>query len=188
MFPPPFPPSALKKARASYDAIQEREIEKDKAYAELERKCNEALQDLDKNPLVLDIRAEIQTLQGQVDGLHIKGLELKRERLKNSKTQLLQDIDSLKQDRATVVSKVVPDVATKLIRSDEMGFLVAKLVKVAMFQGRCAAFEEVASLKEPFILEKISGYRSSSKEEFDRAGDGLVNVTPPTSVQGRDVS
>ncbi|GJT77642.1 hypothetical protein Tco_1044367 [Tanacetum coccineum] len=89
---------ALEKARASCDAIREREIKKDKAYAELERKCNEALQDLDKNPLVLDMH-----------------------------------IDSLKQDQATVVSKVVPDVATKLIRSDEMGFLVAKLVKAAMF-------------------------------------------------------
>ncbi|GKG39862.1 hypothetical protein Tco_0464007, partial [Tanacetum coccineum] len=38
--------------------------------AELERICNEALQDLDKNPLVLDMRAEIETLQGHVDGLY----------------------------------------------------------------------------------------------------------------------
>ncbi|GJV13039.1 hypothetical protein Tco_1354580 [Tanacetum coccineum] len=35
--------STLSKERASCDAIQEREVEKDKAYAELERKCNEAL-------------------------------------------------------------------------------------------------------------------------------------------------
>ncbi|GJZ45318.1 reverse transcriptase domain-containing protein [Tanacetum coccineum] len=39
-------------------------LEKDRAYAELERKCNEALQDLDKNPLVSDIRTEIKDLQG----------------------------------------------------------------------------------------------------------------------------
>ncbi|GJV05819.1 hypothetical protein Tco_1343475, partial [Tanacetum coccineum] len=62
--------SALTKARASCNVIQEREIEKDKAYVELERKCNDALQDLDKNPLVLDMRVEIETLQGQVDKLH----------------------------------------------------------------------------------------------------------------------
>ncbi|GJT16767.1 hypothetical protein Tco_0875473 [Tanacetum coccineum] len=62
--------SALHKARASCDAIREREIQKDKAYAELEKKCNEALQDLDKNPFVSDTRAEIETLQGQVSGLH----------------------------------------------------------------------------------------------------------------------
>ncbi|GKD09005.1 hypothetical protein Tco_1188690, partial [Tanacetum coccineum] len=49
--------STLEKARASCDAIWEREIEKDKAYAKPERKCKEALQELDKNPLVLDMHA-----------------------------------------------------------------------------------------------------------------------------------
>ncbi|GKC36725.1 hypothetical protein Tco_1049109, partial [Tanacetum coccineum] len=168
-------------------------------------KCKEALQDLDKNPLVLDMHAEIKTLQGQVDRLHseynrlvleekkwinyeqtlsilhakVEGLKLEKERLQNYETQLLQDIDNLKQDWATVLSKVVLDVAMKLIHSDEMGFLVAKLVKAAMFRGRCATFEEVASLKGHFILEKMSGYRSSSKEEFDRAGDGLANASYP---------
>ncbi|GJV41911.1 hypothetical protein Tco_1420351 [Tanacetum coccineum] len=39
--------------------IHEREVEKDKAYAELERKFNEALQDLEKNPIVLDMRSKI---------------------------------------------------------------------------------------------------------------------------------
>ncbi|GJV24051.1 hypothetical protein Tco_1376746 [Tanacetum coccineum] len=171
--------SALEKVRASYDVIREREIKKDKAYAELERNLMKLCRIWKKNPLVLDMRAEIEILEGQVDGLHIKGLELQRERLKNSKTQLMQDIDSLKQDRATVVSKVVPDMATKLILSDEIRFLVAKLVKAAMFRGRCAAFQEVASLKEPFILEKMPGYRSSLKEEFDRAIDGLANTSYP---------
>ncbi|GKG05648.1 hypothetical protein Tco_0325734, partial [Tanacetum coccineum] len=85
----------------------------------------------------------------------------------------------LKQDWATVLSKVVPDVAMKLIHSDEIGFLVANLVKAANIRGRCAAFEEVASLKGHFILEKMCGYRSSSKEEFDRDGDGLANASYP---------
>ncbi|GJR42607.1 hypothetical protein Tco_1310710 [Tanacetum coccineum] len=165
--------SALKKARASCDGIREREIKKDKAYSELEMKCDEALLDLDKNPLVLDMRT-LSMLYAKVEGL-----ELERERLKNYETQLLQDIDSLKEDRATMVSKVVPDVAKKLIRSDEMGFLVAKLVKASMFQGRCAAFEEVTSLKKPFLLEKMPGYRSSSKEEFDLADDSLANASYP---------
>ncbi|GKC09735.1 hypothetical protein Tco_1001345 [Tanacetum coccineum] len=101
---------ALSKARASCDAIQEREVAKDKVYAELERKCNEALQDLEKNLIVLDMRSEIETLQGQVDKLHseysrlileekkwvnyeqtlsilctkVKGLESERELLKSS--------------------------------------------------------------------------------------------------------
>ncbi|GJV66365.1 hypothetical protein Tco_1477193 [Tanacetum coccineum] len=153
-------------------------MRQDKAYAELERKCNKALQDLDKNPLVSDMRINYeQTLS--ILRAKVEGLELEKERLKNSKTQLMQDIDSLKQDRATMVSKVVPNVDTKPIRSDEMGFLVAKLVKAAMFRGRCATFKEVASLKGLFILEKMPGYRSSSKKEFDRAGDGLANASYP---------
>nr|GEZ43822.1 UBN2 domain-containing protein [Tanacetum cinerariifolium] len=40
--------STLSEARATCDAIREREKEKDKAYAELEAKCNDALQDLEK--------------------------------------------------------------------------------------------------------------------------------------------
>nr|GEY41750.1 hypothetical protein [Tanacetum cinerariifolium] len=78
--------------------------------------------DLDKNPLVSDMRAEIKALQGQVDGLHgeysrlileerkwvnyeqtlsslqakIKDIESEREKLNSSKTQLLRERDSLK--------------------------------------------------------------------------------------------
>ncbi|GKE33243.1 hypothetical protein Tco_1452565 [Tanacetum coccineum] len=148
---------ALHKARASCDVIREREIKKDKAYVELEKKCNEALQDLDKNPLIFDMHSEIETLQGQS----------LREKFKISEAQLLQENDSLKQDRAAVVTKVVPYAAMKLIQSDDMGILIVKLVKASMFHGRCAVFEEVANLKEPFVLEKMPGYRPSSKEEFD---------------------
>ncbi|GKG59024.1 hypothetical protein Tco_0602733, partial [Tanacetum coccineum] len=43
---------------------------KDKAYAKLEAKFNNALHDLEKNPLVLDLHEEIETLKGQVEKLH----------------------------------------------------------------------------------------------------------------------
>ncbi|GKD38321.1 hypothetical protein Tco_1258528, partial [Tanacetum coccineum] len=167
--------STLSKARASCDAIRERKVKKDKVYAELEMKCNEALQDLEKNPLVLDMRSEIVTLQGQVDKLHseycklileekkwvnyeqnlsvlrikVEGLESKREWLNSSKIQLLQEIDSLRQDRAAVVSKVVPHVATELVGSNEMGLLVARLIKAAMFYGS----DDLATTSYPFIAE-----------------------------------
>ncbi|GJX66886.1 hypothetical protein Tco_0302613 [Tanacetum coccineum] len=97
----------------------QRESEKEKAYAKLERKCNNALWDMDKNPLVLDMHAEIETLQG-----------------------------------AAIVAKVVPHVAMELVRSDEMGLLVAWLAKEAIFYGRCTTFEEVAALKEPLVALK----------------------------------
>ncbi|GKE34201.1 hypothetical protein Tco_1453523 [Tanacetum coccineum] len=139
--------SALHKATASYDVIQARELENDRAYAKLESKCNEALLDLNKNPLV----TEIETLQGRVDGLHSECTRL--------------EMDALKQDGASVIAKVVPDAATKLIHIDEMGMLVAKLVKASIIYGRCADFEDVAKLKEPFVMEKMVGYRPSSKQE-----------------------
>nr|GEU37339.1 hypothetical protein [Tanacetum cinerariifolium] len=166
--------SALDKATASCDAIRARELEKDKAYTELERKCNEALFDLDKNPLVTDMWTEIETLQGHVDGF-----ESKRERLKLSEIQLLQEMDALKQDRASVVAKVVPDAAIKLIRSDEIGILVMKLVTASIIYGRCAAFKEVAKLKDPFVMDKMAGYRPSSKQKYDQAGDDLANASYP---------
>nr|GEW88234.1 reverse transcriptase domain-containing protein [Tanacetum cinerariifolium] len=196
--------SALHKATASCDAIRARELKKDIAYAELERKCNEALLDMDKNLLVADIGTEIETLHGRVDGLYnectqlvleekkwinydqtlfslqskIEGLKSERER----ETQALRDSifarDGCVKARS-VVAKVVLDAATKLIRSDEMGMLVAKLVKASIIYGRCAAFEEVAKLKDPFVMEKMDGYRPSSKQKYDQHGDDLTNASYP---------
>nr|GEZ23749.1 hypothetical protein [Tanacetum cinerariifolium] len=80
-------------------------------------------------------------------------------------------------DRTSVVAKVVPDTAIKLIRGDEIGMLVAKLVKASIIYGSCAALEEVAKLKEPFVMEKMVGYRPSSKQEYDQAGDDLTNAS-----------
>ncbi|GJT29306.1 hypothetical protein Tco_0909581 [Tanacetum coccineum] len=166
---------------------------------ELKVKCNDALQYIDKNPLVLDMCVEIETLQGQVNRLHgeynrlvleekkwvnyeqtlvtlrsiVDGLEAKRERLNKSDTQLLQEVDGLKQDRVALIAKVIPYVATELVRSDKIGLLVARLVKIDLFHRRCSAFEEVAALKEPFELEKMFGYRPLLKREFHQAGDNL---------------
>ncbi|GKF17784.1 hypothetical protein Tco_0062702, partial [Tanacetum coccineum] len=39
--------------------------------------------------------------------------------------------------------------------------------------------EEVAKLKEPFILEKMPDYRTSSKDEYDRAGEDMANASYP---------
>ncbi|GKD37624.1 hypothetical protein Tco_1257831 [Tanacetum coccineum] len=171
--------SALHKARASYDAIREREVKKDKAYAELEKNCNEALQDLDKNPLVSDMCSKIETLQGQVKGFHneYNRLVLEEKKLANYEQTLSTLRVRVKDLEAAVVMKVIPDATMKLIQSDEVGILVAKLVKASMFCGRCAAFEEVANLKEPFVLEKMPGYRPSSKEEFDQARADLANAS-----------
>ncbi|GJY74063.1 hypothetical protein Tco_0478494 [Tanacetum coccineum] len=153
-------------------------IKKDKAYAELEKKCNEALQDLDKNPLISDMRSKIETLQ--VNSLYN---EYNRLVLEKKKCINYEQTLSTLHDMAVVVTKVVPDAAMKLIQSNEMGILIAKLAKASMFCGRCATLEEVANFKEPFVLEKMPGYRPSSKDEFDQAGDDLANASYPFLVE-----
>nr|GEX92268.1 hypothetical protein [Tanacetum cinerariifolium] len=80
-------------------------------------------------------------------------------------------------DRASVIAKVVSDAAIKLIRSDEIGMLVAKLVKASIIYGRWAAFGEVAKLKKAFVMEKMAGYCPSSKQECDQDGDDLANAS-----------
>nr|GEX65969.1 hypothetical protein [Tanacetum cinerariifolium] len=67
----------------------------------------------------------------------VKGLRSKGKRLKAFEIWLLQEVDSL------------------------------RLVKASIIYGRCIAFEEVAELKKPFVLEEMPGYHPSSKKEYD---------------------
>ncbi|GJU86882.1 hypothetical protein Tco_1294428 [Tanacetum coccineum] len=71
--------------------------------------------------------------------------------------------------KVEVVSKVVPYVAMKLVRSDEMHVLVGRLMSSAIFYGRYDALEEVLKMKEPFDLAKVKGYRPSYKKEHTKA-------------------
>nr|GFA58033.1 hypothetical protein [Tanacetum cinerariifolium] len=95
------------------------------------------------------------------------------------KRMVFIEIESLKQDRAAVVSKVIPDAVMKLIRNDDLGVLIAKLVKYSIIYARCQAFEELVDMEEPFVLEKMSCYRPSSKEEYDQVGDALADASYP---------
>ncbi|GJV50751.1 hypothetical protein Tco_1446492 [Tanacetum coccineum] len=168
---------ALSKAMASCDAIRERQVAKDKIetlHGQVDKLLSEYSTLILEEKKLVNYEQTLSVLRTKVEGL-----ESKMERLKSSEVQLLQEIDSLRQDRADVVSKVIPHVATKLIRSDRMGLLVARLVKAAMFHGRCTTYEEVGNLKEPFILKKMPGYRTSSRKEFDQAGDYLATASHP---------
>nr|GEV32234.1 hypothetical protein [Tanacetum cinerariifolium] len=109
----------------------------------------------------------------------VKGLRSKGKGLRASEIQLLQEVDSLRQDKVAVVARVILDAAMKLIRSDEMIVLIARFVNAYIIHGRCAAFEGVAKLKKPFVLEEMPDYRPSSKEEYDRAGNDLADASYP---------
>ncbi|GJS79090.1 hypothetical protein Tco_0728971 [Tanacetum coccineum] len=120
--------STLHKATTLYDVIQARELEKDRAYAELERKCNKALLDLDKNPLVADMRTEIETL--------------KRERLKLSEIQLLQEMDALKHDKSRSLQRG-PDCLLQTYIVMTWVLLVAAAVKDSLsISSRSDNFQE----------------------------------------------
>nr|GEW11105.1 hypothetical protein [Tanacetum cinerariifolium] len=156
---------ALHKAMASYDNIQEREIKKDKA--EYSRII------LEEN-MWINYEQTLSTLRAKVKGLRSKGKGLRAFEI-----QLLQEVDSLRQDRVAVVARVILDAIMKLIRSDEMSVLIARFVNAYIIHGRCAAFEEVAKLKKPFVLDEMPDYRPSSKEEYGRAGNDLANASYP---------
>ncbi|GJW46145.1 hypothetical protein Tco_0077791 [Tanacetum coccineum] len=168
--------STFSEARVACDVIRETEKEKYKAYAKLDTKCNDALQDLEKNPLVLDLRVEIETLQGQVEKLHSEYSRLVLED-KNGLTMIRHSLSFF--PRVAVVPKVVPHIAMKLVYSDEMGILVARLVKKAIIHGRYTAFKEVTDQKEPFELEKMSGYSPLSKKELNQASDNVATASYP---------
>ncbi|GJR08237.1 hypothetical protein Tco_0790889 [Tanacetum coccineum] len=69
------------------------------------------MEDFDKNPAVNKVAS----------------LEAEKVKLKAVEASLRQELLNAKLDRAEVVSKVVPYVAMKLVNSDDMGRLVAKL-------------------------------------------------------------
>ncbi|GJX39964.1 hypothetical protein Tco_0254954 [Tanacetum coccineum] len=153
---------ALHKATTSFDAIRARELKKDITYAELERKCNESLLDLNKNLLVADMRTEIETLQGRVDGLHSEY------RLKLSKIQLLQEMDALKQDRASVIAKVVPDAATKLIRSEWItGY------RPYSKQEYDQAGDDLATASYPFLFKYVNDPYASLEQLLSKKHESL---------------
>ncbi|GKA44700.1 hypothetical protein Tco_0737496 [Tanacetum coccineum] len=54
-----------------------------------------------------------------------------------------------------------------------------EVVKVSLRKERCAAFEKVADMKEPFDLPKVKAYRPSYKKEHTQSGNELATATFP---------
>nr|GEX03490.1 hypothetical protein [Tanacetum cinerariifolium] len=106
--------------------------------------------------------------------LKVTTLETKKARLEALEVSIQKEVEELKQDRRELVSKVVPYVAMELVYSDDMRSLVGKLVSFAIMYGRCRAVEQVASMKEPFDLLKVKGYRSSYKKDRTQASNDLA--------------
>ncbi|GKB90513.1 hypothetical protein Tco_0962785 [Tanacetum coccineum] len=191
----------------------------DKECEELKAKCEAAMEEFDKNLAVMVLHQKIMSLLAKVrqhkesvermllesqkwagyqENLmnlesKVSALESEKNKLEVAKATLYQEVESIKSDRAEVVLKVVPYVAMKLVHSDEMAMLVGKLVSSVVFYERCATFEEVADIKEPFDLVKVKGYRPSYKKEHTKPGNDLATASflflsevvadPSTSVE-----
>ncbi|GJS83028.1 hypothetical protein Tco_0749569 [Tanacetum coccineum] len=163
------------------------------------------MSDFEKNPTVIALREKISTLFTKVKEhkanlvrmmlesqkwasyqaslstleLQIASLEAEKARLEAVKVSLRKEVDDVKQDRMEVISKVVPYAAMKLMHNDDLGSLVGRLVSSAIFYERCKAFEQVARMKEPFVLSKVKGYLPSYKKEDNQAGNDLAIDTFP---------
>ncbi|GKA30916.1 hypothetical protein Tco_0717221 [Tanacetum coccineum] len=156
------------------EVFKERKKARDREYEELRLKCEAVMAEFDNKPLVNVLHQKIKSLLDEV-----AALEAKKDKLEAVEASLYQEVKVVKCDRVEVVSKVVPYVAMELVHSDEMAMLIGKLISSAIFYGRCAAFEEVTNMKEPFDLAKVKGYRISYKKEHTKAGNDLATTTFP---------
>ncbi|GJZ20709.1 hypothetical protein Tco_0557299 [Tanacetum coccineum] len=163
------------------EVLKEREKARDKECKDLKAKCEAAMEDFDKNPAMMVLCQKIMFLLDEVkenkesmermllenkkwagyqENLatlesKVAALEVEKGKLEAAEAMLRQEVEAVKCDRSEVVSKVVPYVTMELVQGDEMAMLVVKLVSYVVFYGRCAAFEEVADMKEPFDLAKV---------------------------------
>nr|GEV88786.1 hypothetical protein [Tanacetum cinerariifolium] len=129
----------VEQIKGECDFLMAREKAGDKECEELKAKCKAAMMVMDNNPNVKVLHENIVAL---LVGVKEHKASLNRMLLESAK--------------AKVVLKVVPYISMKLVHIDELGMLVGKLVSSAVFYERCATFEKVAEMKEPFDLTKKS--------------------------------
>ncbi|GKC04173.1 hypothetical protein Tco_0995783 [Tanacetum coccineum] len=151
--------------RAECNVLKDMEKARDQECEELKAKCEAVMANFDKKPAVNVLREKIVSLSEE----------------KLSKPLSIKSCNA-KLDWVEVVSNVVPYVAMKLVNSDDMGRLIAKLVYASILFGWCQAFEEVARMKEPFNITKVKGYKSCYKQEHVRVGNELTAATFPFLV------
>ncbi|GJY15598.1 hypothetical protein Tco_0386020 [Tanacetum coccineum] len=116
-----------------------------------------------QNLVVLALRKKISSLAADVK----EHKEADKARLEAVETSLRREIE------------VIPYAAMELVHSDELGSLVGKLVSSAITYGHCRAYKQVATMKEPFDLSKVKGYRSSYQKEHTHASNDFVTATFP---------
>nr|GEX59365.1 hypothetical protein [Tanacetum cinerariifolium] len=104
--------------------------------------------------------------------------EIKKDKAVTSMASTMSKVGSyLKTIRGLSKSRLYPPFVLKSKASDLKG-KDSRLLK-SSFYKRCTVFKEVAELKKPFVLVEMPGYRPSLKEEYDEAGNDLVDASYP---------
>ncbi|GKC72301.1 hypothetical protein Tco_1118184 [Tanacetum coccineum] len=151
--------------------LKDKEKSRDQEYEELRVKCEADMTEFDKNPTVVALSEKIVTLQGEVKDhranldkmlqesqkwvgyqVSLSDLKLKFASLEDEKAKLEFVEASLRQELENA----------KLDRADDVGF---------------DRSQEVATMKEPFDITKVKGYRYSYKQEHTKAGNDLATAT-----------
>ncbi|GJZ63335.1 hypothetical protein Tco_0619756 [Tanacetum coccineum] len=156
--------SALHKARTSSDTIRESEIQKDKARVNgLHTEYSRLILEEKK---WINYEQTLSTLRARVEGLKSKGKSLRA-----SDIQLLQEVDSLWQDRAAVVARVIPDAAMKLIHSDEMEEMPGHRPSSKEEYDR--AGNDLADASYPFLAELTADPHTSVEQLLSKKPQSL---------------
>ncbi|GJR38507.1 hypothetical protein Tco_1214191 [Tanacetum coccineum] len=197
--------SVIEKLRGEFDVMRSRERAREEECEGLRVKCEAAMTEFEKNPVVVALQEKIYALSTEVkehklnlDKMmltsqiwagyqqslstlesKVTSLEAEKARLEVVEVSLRKEVEELKQDRREVVSKVVPYAAMELVYSDDMVSLVGRFVSSVILYGRCRAYDQVADMKEPFDLSKVKGYRSSYKNDHTQARNDFSTATFP---------
>ncbi|GJX19164.1 hypothetical protein Tco_0221841 [Tanacetum coccineum] len=173
------------------DVIKARERSREEECKGFQAKCEAAMAEFDQDPTILalwekisSLSAEVKEHKGNLDRMMLESqkwagyqvtlsaleskvtsLEADKARLEAVEASLREEIEKIRQDRRDVVLKVVPYAAMELVYSNELGRLVGKLASSAITYGICRSYEQVATMKEPFNLSKVKGYRSLYQKE-----------------------
>ncbi|GKF02001.1 hypothetical protein Tco_0028924, partial [Tanacetum coccineum] len=173
----------IEKLRGEIDVMRNKERSVEEECEGLRVKCEAAMTEFERNPVVVALQEKIYVLSTKVKehklNLNRMMLETEKARLEAVEVSLRKEVRELTQDRREVVSKVTPYAAMELVHSDDMGSLIGRLVSSAILYGRCRAYEQVADMKEPFDLSKMKGYRSSYKKDHTQASNNFTTAMFP---------
>ncbi|GJS87746.1 hypothetical protein Tco_0770382 [Tanacetum coccineum] len=147
----------IEQIRGGCDLMKERERARNEECDGLKAKCEATMTDFDNNPAMVALYKNIYPFSSEIKE-HKANLD--RMMLESKKWAGYQvSLSTLESKVASLEAEKARLEAVKA-SPPSLGRLVGKIVSPVVFYGRCAAFEEVVEMKEPFNLTKIIQHRS----------------------------